>query len=289
MLKLDDLAEISGPENGPFALKLMIYTILLATGVCTSLLHNYFLGIFVTGIAIAHGVELQHQILHGTAFRNKIISHLVGFLLGFPMLISYSDYQHNHLIHHRNVGTEGDSEFFEFNNLNDGYGLVQKILSFFLIGHFRDFFKTAVIAFTRFSDLKTTDKSTGLATQIEHIIMLLSLLISVVISAWFNDYRLLTIWILSLVFVAAPLHTIIELPEHFRCDNKSSNILRNTRSIDSNAFAVWFTNGNNYHIEHHTYPLVRPEKLARVHRQLSGKSVFTNRSYAEFFLQLWSK
>ncbi|MEE8583708.1 MAG: fatty acid desaturase, partial [Acidobacteriota bacterium] len=72
------------------------------------------MGTIVLGLMYAHAVELQHQCLHNTAFSSKGWNRLVGFLLGLPTLVSHSDYQHQHLRHHRYLGREGDREFFNY-------------------------------------------------------------------------------------------------------------------------------------------------------------------------------
>jgi len=289
MMKSVELSKISGPDNLVFVLKLFIYIGLLWIGLYVSLAHSYVMGIILTGVTIAHGIELQHQVLHGTALSNRTLNYITGFLLGLPMLTSYSSYKYNHLSHHKNVGTEDDLEFFEFNNLKKGYGPGRILFSFFLISHFRDFFRIAIMSLTMAYIGRTGNKTLDRTIRIEHVIILLALLTLLSISAWFDSYHGLIIWLTSVVLVSAPVHTIIELPEHFECDNQSSDILRNTRTISTSALAVWLTNGNNYHIEHHMYPLVRPEKLALVHRSHSHKCLFTNSSYIDFFRKLWGQ
>src|SRR6187402_2427340 len=55
-------------------MKLLIFSSLLALG-CAGVLSGYLvgavLGTLLLGAMFAHGVELTHQFLHGTGFRNR--------------------------------------------------------------------------------------------------------------------------------------------------------------------------------------------------------------------------
>jgi fatty acid desaturase len=64
------------------------------------------------GLAIAHGIELQHQAIHYTGFRNRILNIISGNLLGLPTLNSFTHYQTLHNWHHQKIGTKDDIEFF---------------------------------------------------------------------------------------------------------------------------------------------------------------------------------
>ena len=73
-------------------------------------------GGLLNGLMFVHGVELQHQCLHNTAFRRKSANRWVGIALGIPIGVSYTAYQNSHLWHHRFLGTSRNREFFEYQN-----------------------------------------------------------------------------------------------------------------------------------------------------------------------------
>ncbi|PQJ62282.1 fatty acid desaturase family protein [Photobacterium angustum] len=282
-----DLKNISGACNVSFTIKILIYISMIGSGVWLFFQGGwlYFLGIIVLGLAFSHGVELQHQVLHGGAFTNEKINRITGFLLGAPMLVSYSNYQASHLIHHEKVGTEDDIEFFEFNTLDKDKGLIPKILCFFLISHYIDFFNRTIKSIKRMDINPLFNKNTNRKINNEYIYMFLTIIAACAILAYTNNIEYISIWLLPLLFIAAPIHTLVEFPEHFGCNNESENILENTRSIKASSFMVWYTNGNNYHVEHHMFPLVRPEKLSILHRKMKSEIKHTNHSYSEFFLE----
>ncbi|MBH8566463.1 fatty acid desaturase [Nostoc sp. CENA67] len=93
----------------------------------------------------------------------------------------------------------------------------------------------------------------------------------------------LDVWLLPLLLGAAPIHALIELPEHLGCNSSTTNLFKNTRTIRTNKFVEWFTNGNNWHVEHHENPAVPMEYLRERHKQLAPKIEYLEPSYREFY------
>ena len=84
----------------------------------------------------------------------------------------------------------------------------------------------------------------------------------------------------------APVHAQDEMPEHYRCDLTSTDPFRNTRTIESNAFMTWFTNGNNYHVEHHMMPNLPIERLHDLHGAIAPRIRYYHRTYRQFYSAL---
>src|SRR4029077_5857829 len=116
---LDDmnLMELSEVKIAPFLSRLIIYLV-IASSLGYAILHTHGVAMWAAMIALGlmygHAVELQHQALHNTAFPSRGWNRFVGFFLGLPMLVSFSDYQYNHLNHHRLLGSKEDREFFNY-------------------------------------------------------------------------------------------------------------------------------------------------------------------------------
>jgi fatty acid desaturase len=112
-----DLTELSKVRIAPFLFRLTLYLALVA-GLMAVVVSTRgalpWLALIGLGLMYAHGVELQHQALHNTAFPSKPWNRFVGFFLGLPLLVSYSDYQYSHLRHHRLLGTGDDRELFNY-------------------------------------------------------------------------------------------------------------------------------------------------------------------------------
>ena len=88
----------------------------------------------------------------------------------------------------------------------------------------------------------------------------------VTLSIVFQTWIFVKLWFIPFLF-SIPTHALVELPEHFGCNGQTPDVLKNTRSIRAGRFLIWFTNGNNYHAEHHWLPSVPTDKLEEVHRE----------------------
>jgi fatty acid desaturase len=274
-----------------FGRKMVVLLLLMAIGISFAVSQSIILsvvGIFLIGAMFAHAVELQHQCIHRTAFKNKFWNDLIGFLLGFPMLVSYSHYRANHLHHHRTLGTNENREFFQYSySASDSW-----LTILFAAFNFRRYLLIA-------SDMKRAfsgESYEKINKELEHrrIALEYKLLagfasITTVMSVYQGSPLILKLWLFPLLFVAEPLHFLIELPEHFRCQTGDRSPLKNTRTIAAGRLLFWFTNGNNFHVEHHLYPQVQNDRLPDLHQMIRPSIEHLNESYLDFFKTCLSK
>lgn len=261
---------------------LSIYGIRMAQGLAGTLAFQISLG-----AAFAHGVELQHQALHQSGFKSRRVSRLFGVLLGLPMLVSYSSYQDSHLFHHNKLGTADDSEFFEYGDKSE-----RKIIAifkhFFLINHFCEFLKNTIDAVNwRSFQTRLISRNSG-KIRTEYLLMATVFFGCAIFASRFDSDLFLKCWLVPLFLFAAPVHALIELPEHFGCTNDTTNVFENTRTVITHPLMTWFTNGNNYHVEHHWLASLPIEQLASVHRQIAGQIVNLSPSYRSFYFGFFS-
>lgn len=273
-----------------FALKFSIYAALIVSGGYLALsdhLVAMIAGIVLLGAMFAHGVELQHQVLHAQGLRNKKSNELVGILLGLPMLVSYADYKASHMHHHRYLGTPENREFFDY---GDQYGAlslrsVSALLTrLLMVSHYPRFLKNVIIVFG--SQYENVSINVSRRIKRDHLAMVLMIAVLALISVKFGAEIILYLWVLPLLLVAAPIHALIEMPEHFRCATDSTDPFENTRTIKSNAFMNWFTNGNNYDVEHHLMPGLPIDRLHDLHESIKDKCKYLEVSYKDFYLGL---
>jgi fatty acid desaturase len=284
-----DVKEISHVKNTPFVVRVLIFAALVALSVWLILEVGGVLGVLgivILGLMYGHAAELQHQALHNTGFSNKTVSRVVGFLLGLPMLISYSDYQYHHFQHHRLLGTSENREFFNYgyNRLTSLKPLMAHLL---MLGHYREVAK--FIFRSIFGKLRPgvkTDSAVRIRT--EYCLMAVFLVAMVVITVVFKTSIFLKLWLLPLL-IAIPTHALIELPEHWGKEADTTDVSVNTRTIKAGWFGYWFTNGNNYHIEHHWLPSVPNDRLPKLHQLVSSqiKTDSYPQFYKQFFLELY--
>ncbi|GAC1546358.1 MAG: fatty acid desaturase [Candidatus Velthaea sp.] len=264
-----------------FVLKLLVLGVLLA---CTFRLSVapapilQALSVVALGLLYAHAVELQHQCLHGTTFLKRRVNRLAGILLGVPMLVSFSDYRYRHQEHHRGLGTPKNREFFNYS-----YRSLHTIFEFlphlFMVRHYRDV-ATSILAALVGTQNSEYPRQIRSDVRTEYL-LLGGYCMLVCIFAATHPALALRYCILPLL-VAIPTHALIELPEHWGCD-PAGTPLRTTRTILAGPLAVWFTNANNYHVEHHLLGGLPVDVLPRVHRELGAGIVHTSRSYRAFY------
>jgi fatty acid desaturase len=243
------------------------------------------LGTLVVGAMFVHGVELQHQTLHYTAFRSRRLTEVAGIILGLPMLVSFAGYQASHMRHHRDLGTHANSEFF---NYGDQYGagtlsiVKSALLRFTMIAHYR----SAISAVYRaVFGLSFTEEraSVGQRMRRDYLIMIGTLGVLVTLCLITHSLTALRLWLLPLLLVAGPLHALVEMPEHYHCNTNSREVFENTRTIRANGFLTWFTNGNNFHVEHHLLPTVGVERLQELHERIAPDITHLHTTYYAFF------
>jgi len=233
------------------------------------------------GLIYAHGVELQHQCLHNTAYRSKAWNRFVGVLLGLPSLVSFSDYQYSHMRHHRLLGTPQDKEFFNY-DYKSLTTLTQFIPHLFMVPHHKDVARSIVNS--TLNKLSRGDANPKIVRKIrtEYLIMGVMLAMMLILTVVFQTWIFFKLWFIPFL-IAIPAHTLIELPEHFGCEKQTTDVLKNTRTILAGKTAIWFTNGNNYHVEHHWLPSVPNDKFEDLHGNLANGIVYLEQSYWSFY------
>lgn len=278
-------------------MKLAIVVILLFGGMLLALEDSWWarlLGIILCGVVFAHSAELQHQALHNIGFRGQRANTISGIVLGIPMLVSFAAYRASHLRHHRYLGTPLNREFFDYGNQ---YGALAKseagrmlswLVRFSMLYHYRLFMANTWRAL-RGLPFEGETATVSRRIRRDHLLIAGALLALTVVSIVLRDPIIVWLWLLPLVLVAAPVHAAIELPEHFRCETLSQNIFVNTRTIRSNKLMTWFTNGNNYHVEHHLMPNMPIERLPELHVQVRDQLQHFQPTYAAFFRSLIRK
>lgn len=271
-----------------FGMKLVLYATGLAFGASAALSGLPPLqaaGMLLLGTMFAHGVELQHQALHGQGFRHRRLNECVGVLLGLPMLVSFAAYQASHLRHHRDLGTPRNREFFDYGD-QYGTGRVATLLTWLkrllMPAHYLAFLRQAVRAVF---GLPVPGEGEAVAHRIrrDHLAMLAAIAALTTASLLEGAPVVVLAWLAPLVLVASPLHALIEMPEHYRCEVTSTDVMRNTRTIRTNAFMTWLTNGNNYHVEHHLMPGLPIDRLHDLHAAIADEIVHLYPSYRAFY------
>jgi fatty acid desaturase len=275
-----------------FGLKCAIFLFLLlyaAQGALAAFWAYRVLGTIGLGLMFAHAVELQHQALHYLGFRNRRLNAITSIVLGLPMLVSFAGYQASHLRHHRLLGTAQNKEFFDY---GDQYGascaasIWTWALRFLMLSHYRQFFANLWLT-VRGREFPDEMPDVSKRMRRDHWVMLAAIALLGAISVVFYRPLILWLWLVPLCLVAAPAHALIEMPEHYRCDTRKTDVYANTRTIRSNPLLTWFTNGNNFHVEHHLMPGLPIERLPDLHEHIAAHIQNYNSTYVDFYRSLY--
>ncbi len=231
------------------------------------------------GVVFAHGLELQHEALHGNLFESEKLNRIIGFFLGAPMLVSFTHYRVQHLHHHKYVGTERDQELFNYapQSLANPVSLIVRAWNFLRIPTF---------LVTALNILQNDYPELAKGKFRRHIWVEYFLLLSFLIAGLcgvviFGIDHILLIWFLPWLVVAELVHFMIEVPEHIGCRRTAKSILKNTRSYPSNMMWEYVSNQNNYHIEHHLFPAVPAHRLRKIHPYIKKAQGHCTGSYFE--------
>lgn len=278
-------------HSGVMVRKLAIFFALLAVGwaaILSRQLAASILGTIVVGAMFAHGVELTHQFLHGTGFHSRVANRVAGVLCAMPMLVSHSHYRASHLAHHRDLGTARNREFFNYGNVR-GQSLLFVIARSFSLARYIAVARSLLAALLGREYSGVSSKRERRAIRREYLAMVVLLIAIVAFTVGTGSDLALRLWLIPLLLVAEPIHFWVELPEHFGCDLNSRNALHNTRTIRGSWISFWFTNGNNFHVEHHLYPRLAIDKLPRIHATLRDELRNFNQSYGAFLSEVLTR
>lgn len=289
-MKLDNLKKL-------FTVRILILICLFAVGLNFALSESsslWFVGTIILGAMFAHAVELQHQCLHYTAFRYRPLNRIVGIALGLPTLTSFHAYRRSHIEHHRNLGTSKDATFFVYRFLEEptlksflcdllGFSHLKASLSA-VFGNS----DSRLVALPQPANSECRD-----AERFDYGLMGFALVVGILYSMVFGFGLLFKVWLIPCLFVAQPIHFLIELPEHLGCPANTTDVFVNTRTIRGSCLSSWFTNYNNLHVEHHLDASIPMANLPYLFRAHAGKHHYYSESYIQFYKTtlhtVWSK
>jgi fatty acid desaturase len=226
------------------------------------------LAVVALGIVYAHGVELQHEALHGNLFGRRGLDRVAGIVTGAPMLVSFTQYRAYHLHHHRCVGTSIDEELFDYTprSLSNPVSTIVRVWNLVKLPAF-------LVTFLKMLQGEYPDKvrrGDQAALLAEYAFLLAMLAVAIVSALWLGRPLLLMLWIVPWLLVAEPVHFMVEVPEHIGCNRSTRSILGNTRSYPAHLLWAYFANFNNFHIEHHLFPTVPAHRLHLLHERIRG-------------------
>jgi len=248
------------------------------------------------GAVLAHATELIHQCLHRTATGRAARDQAFGVMISTPLGISFWRYLTDHFAHHKDVNKES----FSYNYTRmDSKSRLTRIVGFVLhasmINHFVDTLKWIGLALTGKVEAKLNETRPGLNPQIvrrvegDYLMMAALLILAVVVTIAFRTDLVIQLWLIPMIIGWAPIHALIELPEHWKCETWSTDARLNTRSIRASWLARWYVNNNCNHIGHHVDLSVAMERLPDYEVRLMNEEPFKyfENSYPRFYFRFF--
>jgi fatty acid desaturase len=92
-------------------------------------------------------------------------------------------------------------------------------------------------------------------------------------------------WIVPVIIGYCPIN-YVRNAEHADCEINESNMLKNTRTVDSNPLVRQLLWNTNYHVEHHIYPMVPFFNLPKLHELMKEHAVHNECKH--FTTQNWA-
>jgi fatty acid desaturase len=249
------------------------------------------------GAVFAHGTELIHQCLHRTATGRASRDQFFGMLIATPLVISFWRYLHDHFRHHKDVTQESFSYNYErMESRSMPVRLLGAILHLSMLNHFVETLKWICYALTGKVDQKLAASGSRPTQTVTHrirrdyLIMAGLIAAGLLITIGLRTDAVIQLWLIPMIIGWAPIHALIELPEHWKCDTSTTNPRLNTRSIRAGKLARWYVNNNCNHVGHHYDLSVAMERLPEYEKQLMAESPFNHfeQSYPKFYLRFFS-
>lgn len=228
-----------------------------------------------------HGLgDFMHMCSHDRVFHKKGVDRLVGFLCGFPAVVSVSAYRAGHLLHHRYMNTPKDPDCLTFQIPHPG--LRQKLIYVYLLVGAPLF--VARLHLTAPFLARGWKEKALCVLESTLILSFYGLLLSAAITHGFLPL-LVKVWLGGLGCAMLIANTRA-LAEHTRLVCQSPiDPLQAARTTLTSRGVSFFFNNQNYHLEHHLFPAVPWHNLDQVHQLLRPIYEQTDPSVAAGYVQ----
>lgn len=248
------------------------------------------------GGVFAHATELIHQCLHRTATGRASRDQFFGMLIATPLGISFWRYLNDHFRHHKDVTKESFS--YNYQRM-DSPSLAVRLSGFVrhvsMVDQFIETLRWIAAALMGKTEQRLA-KVGPLPNPIlirriqrDYLAMGGLLGLALLLSLSLRTDIVVQLWLVPMIIGWAPIHALIELPEHWRCETSSTNPRRNTRSIQAGRLARWYVNNNCNHVGHHHDISVAMERLPEYESTLMAEAPFIHfePSYTRFYFRFF--
>lgn len=213
------------------------------------------------GIVYAHGLELQHEALHGLLLSTERGNRLAGSLLGLPMLTTFTDTRIRHLHHHRFAGTAQD--LFD-RSCADFASLRATLAHVFSVRRLFDFITMTFAFMCGHPNALFVGRAHARAKS-EFVGTAVVLMVLLSLAAMVDAHLVVWGWVVPALVVAPPVHFLMTSAEHLGRSRLSPRAEDHARSYHAPMWWNYLVNYDNYHIEHHLRPALPFHHLPALH------------------------
>ncbi|AJT65133.3 fatty acid desaturase family protein [Streptomyces chattanoogensis] len=277
------LRQLAAANRRRVAVQALLILAVYAAGVAVSLRFGFAYGAAVLssillGTLLAGFLNAAHDCLHRSHLHSKRGNRVMGAVWSTPLLVNFSVYRNQHLVHHRFTAVEGDTESHRTYATVPAYLYALTGISFWrhtltgLLEPTRGRFPASVNTEERRREARRDDQA-----------ILCWLVLAVTLTFFFPRELLFAYWIP--LYISGPAIIFLATPEHYGLFG-SPEVTRNTRTVRSNRLTRFLLWNANYHAEHHRYPAVATLNLHRLHRAMPVPHPIQERSYLGFHMKL---
>jgi fatty acid desaturase len=289
----DAIAALSGLElgslkeaaNAPALLRLFGHAgILVASGTVVLLTHSWivwFLAMLVYGIALMFLFSLEHETIHGTAFRSPWLNTIIAEAAGLPLLLPPRYFRYFHFAHHRHTQNPARDPELASPKPSDWFSYFKYLSG---IPYWRD----AVGGLLRHALGRAHEDyipAIGRAKVVlEARIYVLLIIALAAASVEFGWAWPLELWVIP-ALIGQPFLRAYLLAEHAACP-LVADMLTNSRTTYTTAVVRFLAWNMPYHSAHHALPTVPFHRLPELNEKLGSRLKCTAQGYVDAHRQI---
>ena len=269
ILTRDDLKSLMQRSNWPATLRICIWIAVLAlTTTLITLSWNSWLiwpAMFLHGVVLVHHFSLQHECVHYTVFRTRILNDIVGTICGLSIILPNRHFRYEHCDHHTYTQLHGeDPEVVPMpQSLGDYLYYLSSI----------PYWKAKFTQLARNASGQLSAEEKRFVPRSEHHVVVREarlmlagyalVFLAMAVTGWWG---LIWYWLVPL-FLGEPVMRFIRMTEHVgrpMVEQMSENTRTNYVSLPWR-FLCW---NMNYHAEHHYAASIPFHALPQLHEKI---------------------
>ena len=258
--------------------------LLIVTGTLVALASGWWVlpAMLAFGIVQVAQFAPFHETSHYTAFENRRVNAVVGWLAGAPLLYNWHFYQLYHTAHHRFTQDPARDPELASPPPSTLRGYVLQVIGVpywrFRLAILRDGLRGDLSAYPYIGEAQAPRVIRSIRAEVA--MLLGGALLSALIFGWATPFLF---WVVPQL-IAQPLLRMYLLAEHTGCTT-DRNGLTNTRTVLTSPLLRVLMWNMPYHAEHHLYPFIPFHRLADAHGLLREKLGYLQPGYARWHVQ----